>query len=148
MAQPLDYFAWGTLLDQRTMRDVAGDWDRMLPARLPGYRLRFAVWSERWSGAVAAPERAPDASVYGAIYRILTPQMADILAAHPGYRQANVSVETAEGMVPAVTLEAERPETGLAASPGYLRAVEEGYRQMGFRPEILDALRRWAAGTS
>jgi hypothetical protein len=145
VAQPLNYFAWGTLLDQRTMREVAGDWDRLVTARLPGHRLRFSVPNARWRGATGDPVASPGESVYGVIYRILSPQRLDILAAHPGYARKDVTVETIDGPAPAVTLAAASPEPSLRPSEEYLRAIEEGQRQHGFDPAIREALRRWAA---
>ncbi|PYT06966.1 MAG: hypothetical protein DMF49_09625 [Acidobacteria bacterium] len=53
MAQPVEFFAYGSLLDQRLMREMVGEWDSLSTARLPDHKLRFSRYSEEWKGATA-----------------------------------------------------------------------------------------------
>ncbi len=147
MAQPVDYFAYGTLLDQRTMRALAGEWDRLIPARLDGYRIRFGPWSDEWRGHTADLEPAPGESVHGVVYRILTPQLAEIIAAHPGYGAVPVSVVTDDDPLRAVALASRESSDVGPPSEAYLRAIEEGMRQHGFDPRIARTLRDRAAAS-
>lgn len=145
MAQPLELFAYETLLDQRRMRETAGEWDTLRPARLPGTRIAFLGWSDAWTSAVATLEPSPGDSVHGVLYRILPYQLREIAQALPGHRETAVTVETDEGLQEAVAFVPTDREAGLRIAESYLRAVEEGLRQHGFTPEIRRRVRDWAA---
>ena len=145
MAQPIDYFAYASLLDQRRMRELAGEWDNLSTARLRDHRLRFSIWSEVWRGATADIEPAVGEDVYGVIYGLFRDQFQEILRRHPGYIDRHVVVETGDGLVTATALVVASPEEGHRPSKGYVQVIDEGMRQHGFAPEIRRTLWRWAS---
>jgi len=65
VAQPVEFFAYGSLLDQRLMREMVGEWDSLSTARLPDHKLRFSRYSEEWKGATADLEPARGGSAGG-----------------------------------------------------------------------------------
>ena len=147
MAQPVEFFAYGSLLDQRLMREMVGEWDSLSTARLPDHKLRFSRYSEEWKGATADLEPARGESVYGVIYRIFSYQFLEIGRRFPGYVERRIVVEMDEGLRPATTLVVGSPEAGLKPSDPYIKAIAEGMRQHGFAPSIRETLWRWTGSS-
>jgi len=143
MARPIDFFAYGTLLDQRRMMEAVERWDGLRTARLADHRLRFSRFSESWKGATADLAESAGESVYGVVYRLLSDQARALRRLHPGYVERRLTVETRAGALGVTALVVEHPASSLRPDPAYVMAIDEGMRQHGFAPEIRAALWRW-----
>ena len=70
MSLEIRYFAYGSNLSHKQMRKRCPGALPVGPARLIGFRLVFAGYSERWGGAVADVRPDADWYVQGGVYRL------------------------------------------------------------------------------
>lgn len=147
MAQPVELFVYDTLLDQRRMKTLCGDWDRLRTAMLPEHALRFVIAAGDGSGAEADLRPAAGETVYGVVYSILPHALVALRRHYSGRALRRVTVRTGDGPVPADTFVAIAPEPGLRPTGAYIREIEEGMRQHGFSGEVIAGPRRWAGTT-
>ena len=64
------YFAYGSNLDRLRLHESCPSAQLIGPARLPGHRLAFTRWSERWQGGVADVRPSEGAAVWGVLWEI------------------------------------------------------------------------------
>lgn len=136
-------FAFGSNLDLAQMRRRCPTARAVEAAVLPGHRLAFAGWSERWGGAVATIERARRKHTLGALYDVGIDDLL-VLDAHEGhphhYQRVGVRVRTcgagARAYAYAYQLQAGQPG---APSAAYRDAIARGYDAWGLAPSALDA---------
>ena len=64
------YFAYGSNLDKRQMRERCPDSKPKFAAHLPNYRLIFVGWSRQWRGGVASIRPFRGERVLGAVYEV------------------------------------------------------------------------------
>ena len=64
------YFAYGSNLSKRQMRERCPDNKPEMEATLPNYKLVFVGWSRKWRGGVATIKRFTGSKVHGALYQI------------------------------------------------------------------------------
>ncbi len=101
-AAPLPpYFAYGSNMASSQMAERCPGAVLLGAARLRGHCLAFDAWSARRGGRVADIPRAPDAEVWGVLWRV-TEAHAAVLDRYEGvargqYRRAIVRVEPARG---------------------------------------------------
>lgn len=111
------YFAYGSNLHPARMRARVPSARVVAVGRVPGFRLAFRK-SGRDGSAKCDLEPAPEATVWGALYRFAAAEQPALDAAEgPGYYIARVTVATAEGVVEAFTYRARRDWIDEAAVP-------------------------------
>jgi len=105
------YFAYGANVHPGWLRRRIPGAALVGAAALPGHRLAFRKRGR--DGAArsdACPSDAPGASLPGALYRVQRQDLDHLGAAGAGYRAAQVQVDSAGGMVTAVTWRADSSE--------------------------------------
>lgn len=127
----------------------------MTTARLPGYRLAFTRRSARWGGGVADIIEAPDAEVWGAVWRIPLderPALDRQEGLHldpPHYRRIVVTV-TAPDETDLKCLAyqvATREAAHIAPSSSYLDTMLRGAAEVGLPAGYVDGLQAAAKET-
>ena len=131
----MHYFAYGSNLSQKQMRELCPDALAKFPATLPNYKLIFAGWSRRWGGGIASIKPSKGEKVVGGVYET-TDRCLRTLDKHEScpavYSRVNMRVFTDLGdVVEAATyIKAEQSEE-TAPSPEYLAAIRQGYKDWG-----------------
>ena len=130
------YFAYGSNLSQEQMLARCPSAEVVGVARLPGYRLAFAGFSQAWGGAVATVLRAPAAYVPGILYRVSGEDLAR-LDAFEGVpfvydrRRRRVRDRADAVRLAQVYALAEEGWQGIP-SPEYFRTIHAAYRTYKF----------------
>jgi gamma-glutamylcyclotransferase len=143
---PLAYFAYGSNLSLRQMRDRCPTAVAMSPAILEHHRLVFPRHSESWNGGVAGIEPEQGGSVHGAIYKLQQSDL-DALDDYEGiadgqYTRNVVQVISPDGSaIKVITYFACREnKTEVAPSRKYLETILEGARDHQLPTEWIDWL--------
>jgi hypothetical protein len=137
----LTYFAYGSNLNLRQMRERCPGARHIMRAVLPGYRLAFVAHSKRWNGAgVASVVSDSTASVPGLLYA-MTEDDVGRLHGFEGvphaYNPHPVEVVRSDGQaMPAYTYVHSR-DTANPPAKGYFDIIWRGYRHFGLGEEIL-----------
>ena len=129
------YFAYGSNLDKKQMKERCPDSKPTVTAILPNYKLVFLGWSRQWRGGTASLRAFKGGKVSGGVYEISERDLRR-LDEYEGYphtaSRLNVTVFTEDGdAIPAITylktgqLEETRP------SPEYVAIIQQGYREWG-----------------
>jgi len=126
------YFAYGSNLNKKQMRERCPESKPIFIAALPNYKLVFVGWSRQWRGGVTSIKPFRGERVRGAIYEISEQclRRLDRYEGYPGnYNRVKVTVFDEDGEpVEAITyikagqLEETRP------SKEYLAVIQQGYR--------------------
>jgi gamma-glutamylcyclotransferase (GGCT)/AIG2-like uncharacterized protein YtfP len=135
------YFAYGSNIDERSMRKIVPHARVLGPGRLDGYRLEFNVYSERWDGGAANLEPQPEGRVWGLLWDIPDEDLEalDTYAGHPTfYRREDVEVHLGEEVVPCTTLRVAHQKGYIRPSDRYINTVRSAMRVQGLPPEALD----------
>lgn len=122
------YFAYGSNLNQKQMRERCPESKPLFAAVLPNYRLAFAGWSRAWRGGKATIRSSSGGKVSGAVYEVTEACLRQLDKHEAGYQRLNVTVFNEDNEpVAAVTY----IQTGLAedATPSaeYLAVIQQGY---------------------
>ena len=136
------YFAYGSNLYPARMCRRVPSAVVVARTRIPGFRLAFRK-SGRDGSAKCDLEPAPEATVWGALYRldaVEQPALDD--AEGPGYYVDRVTVTTGEGPVEAFTYRARRDWIDARAVPydWYRDLVVAGARVHGFPQSYIAAV--------
>jgi len=126
------YFAYGSNLNRKQMRERCPDSKPMFVATLHNYKLVFVGWSRQWRGGVASIKPLRGETVLGAIYEISERDLRrlDKYEGYPDtYSRLKITVTNEDGdPVEAVTyIKAGRLEE-TQPSQEYLTLVRQGYR--------------------
>lgn len=127
------YFAYGTNLNRKQMRERCPDSQPRFPATLPNYRLVFVGWSRQWRGGTATIKHSRGDKVLGAVYEISEKDLRrlDGYEGYPEkYDRLNVTVFNEDGeAIRAITYiqKTVQPEE-TKPSPEYLAVIQQGYR--------------------
>jgi len=129
------YFAYGSNLSKKQMKERCPDSKSMFVATLPNYQLVFVGWARRWRGGVATIKPFRGEKVFGAIYELSERDLGrlDKYEGYPdSYNRLNVVVFDEDGeSVKAVTyIKAGRLEE-TQPSREYLSAMQQGYKDWG-----------------
>lgn len=131
----MQYFAYGSNLDKKQMKDLCPDCKPLYPATLPNYRLIFAGYSRAWKGGVATIRRVTGQKVHGGIYEITDRDLArlDKYEGHPAtYNRIKVIVFDDDGKaVEAVTYMMIGSIEETLPSKEYAMVIEKGLREWG-----------------
>lgn len=146
------YFAYGSNADPDRFRTRVGAWRTRRPARLEGYRLRFAdsVQSEGGGGAVVDPQS--EGRVDGVLFEITPDQLAAMdreefdptRDASGAGRRVRVTVQTETGPVAAEMYTVQDGGGRRAPSERYLGHILRGLEAAGHSQDALDRVRRAA----
>lgn len=139
------YFAYGSNLNTRHLRERIGDWVACRKATLRGWQRVFNVDTRRWGGKSAnvRPATGRD-EVQGAVYLVTTAQL-DILTSIEGVPPQLVTVETENGPESAYTYAFDPHKKPGRVPDHYWAIVEEGLREHGYSEDVIDHVKR-AAG--
>jgi gamma-glutamylcyclotransferase len=129
------YFAYGSNLNKKQMRERCPDSKPLFRATLPNYKLIFAGWSRQWRGGVASIKPFSGEKVIGGIYEISDADLRK-LDKHEGYpseySRLPVRVFNEDGdTLEATTYIKARPAEETRPSPEYLAILQQGYRDWG-----------------
>jgi len=106
------------------------------PAELPGYRLAFDLFSERWGGYVADIVPDPGSRAYGLLWRVTGDHMAALDrfegVASGRYRRVTVSVRSAAGEQAAIAYAAAAPGPEGPPTGAYWAIIASAAREYGF----------------
>ena len=126
------YFAYGSNLNQKQMRERCPDSQPRFMATLPNYKLIFVGWSRQWRGGVASLRSFRGEKAFGAVYEISDRDLRrlDSDEGYPGStNRLNVTVFNEDGEpIQAVTYIKAGQSEETPPSPQYLSIVQQGYR--------------------
>jgi gamma-glutamylcyclotransferase (GGCT)/AIG2-like uncharacterized protein YtfP len=142
------YFAYGANIDPQQMRLRCRRGRSLGPARLDGYRLCFPRYSFIRQSALASIEKAPDESVWGALYEIEEADLARLdscegyyVASDPAGNPVNrVDVEPCAsdgGRMAAFTYVANPMAYAAEPSRGYLSQLARCGRALDFPEDYI-----------
>ncbi len=123
------YFAYGSNLNRKQMRERCPDSNPMFTATLSNYKLVFVGWFRRWRGGVASIKPLRGDRVRGAIYEVSEQCLRRLDRYESDYNRFKVTVlgEDSEPIevityIKAGQLEETRP------SKEYLAIIQQGLR--------------------
>jgi gamma-glutamylcyclotransferase len=131
------YFAYGSNLDEKQMRERCPGARRHARATLPGHALAFGGFSHRWGGAVASVIRKRGHEVEGLLYAIPTPEVAllDRFEGSPyAYQRVTRIVvdERANRRCVQVYMQPEEDFVRWTPAPQYFDVIQRAYLKHGF----------------
>lgn len=129
------YFAYGSNLSKKQMRERCPESKPRLIAILPNYKLVFTDWSRQWRGGVVTIKRFSGEKVLGAIYEITESDLRR-LDKYEGYPQSygriNVIVfDDNNQPIEAMTYIKAGQLKEAPPSKEYLAIIQQGYRDWG-----------------
>jgi len=131
----MKYFAYGSNMDKKQMKERCPDSKPLYVATLPNYKLIFAGWSRLWQGPVATIQRFQGSKVKGALYEISERDLArlDKYEGYPNfYDRIKVIVFDEDGnAVEAVTYVMKDRETEGQPSKEYASVMYRAYKDWG-----------------
>ena len=123
------YFAYGSNLNKKQMRERCPDSKPMFIARLPNYKLVFAGWSRQWRGGVASIKPFRGKRVIGAIYEVSEQCLRRLDKYESGYNRLNVTVFDEDGdPIETITYIKSQQSEETPPSKEYLAVIQQGYR--------------------
>ena len=129
------YFAYGSNLNQRQMRERCPGSEPKFIATLPNYKLVFVGWSRQWRGGVASIRPFRGERVPGAIYEVSDRNLRrlDSYEGYPrSYTRLNVTVFDEGGEpIKAITYIKSGQSDEAQPSKEYLALIQQGYRDWG-----------------
>ena len=129
------YFAYGSNLSKKQMREHCPESKPRLIAILPNYKLVFTDWSRQWRGGVATVKRFSGEKVLGAIYEITESDLRrlDKKEGYPqSYGRINVIVfDDNNQPIEAMTYIKAGQLREAPPSKEYLAIIQQGYRDWG-----------------
>ena len=121
------YFAYGSNLDPKQMRNRCPQSQEGPVGLLRGYRLGFTFYSAGWGGGAADIVPDSDGEVWGLIYRLSRNDLRylDSYEGHPTkYRRFQVAVDTSDGLITGVwTYAVVDKEPFVPPTPSYLAVL-------------------------
>jgi len=129
------YFAYGSNLSKKQMRERCPESKPRLIAILPNYKLVFTDWSRQWRGGVATIKRFSGEKVLGAIYEITESDLRQ-LDKKEGYPQSYGRIKVIvfddnNQPIEAMTYIKAGQLREAPPSKEYLAVIQQGYRDWG-----------------
>jgi len=125
----LYYFAYGTNLNQKQMKERCADSKPLFTAVLPNYKLAFTGWSRQWRGGVASIKSYRGERVRGAIYEVTEACLQKLDRYESGYNRLKVTVFGEDDEpVEAITYVKTGQLEDAAPSKEYLAVIQQGLR--------------------
>lgn len=134
---PHHYFAYGSNLSKKQMRERCPECKPKSDAVLPNYKLIFVGWSRQWRGGTASIKRSAGGKVKGAVYEVTERDIRrlDSLEGYPGTAaKVNVTVYTEDDeAIKAFTYMRTGQIEETEPSKEYATTIWEGYREWGIQ---------------
>jgi gamma-glutamylcyclotransferase (GGCT)/AIG2-like uncharacterized protein YtfP len=125
----LYYFAYGTNLNQKQMKERCPDSKPLFTAVLPNYKLIFAGWSRQWRGGVASIKSFRGDRVRGAIYEVTEACLQRLDRYESGYNRLKVTVVGEDDEpIEAITYVKTGQLEDAMPSKEYLAIIQQGLR--------------------
>lgn len=123
------YFAYGTNLNQKQMKERCPDSKPLFTAVLPNYKLVFVGWSRQWRGGVASIKSFRGERVRGAIYEVTEACLQRLDRYESDYNRLKVTVvgEDDEPIEAIIYVKTGRLEDA-TPSKEYLAIIQQGLR--------------------
>ena len=123
------YFAYGTNLNQKQMKERCADSKPLFTAVLPNYKLAFTGWSRQWRGGVASIKSYRGERVRGAVYEVTEACLQKLDRYESGYNRLKVTVFGEDDEpVEAITYVKTGQLEDAAPSKEYLAVIQQGLR--------------------
>lgn len=123
------YFAYGSNLNQKQMRERCPDSKPRFAATLPNYKLVFLGWSRQWRGGLISIRPFRGEKVIGAVYEISDHDLRRLDKYESSYNRLNITVFSEDGeAVQAITYIKAGQEEETRPTPEYLSVIQQGYR--------------------
>ena len=126
------YFAYGSNLNRKQMREHCLESTPRSLATLPNYKLVFVGWSRQWRGGVASIKPFGGEKVLGAIYEVSESCLKKLDKYESSYNRLKVTIFDEDGQsfevityIKSGQSEEEKP------SAEYLSVIQQGYRDWG-----------------
>ncbi len=125
----MHYFAYGSNLNQKQMKERCPDSKPLFTAVLPNYKLVFVGWSRQWRGGVASIKSFRGERVRGAIYEVTEACLQRLDRYESGYNRLKVTVvgEDDEHIEAVTYVKSGRLEDA-TPSKEYLAIIQQGLR--------------------
>jgi gamma-glutamylcyclotransferase (GGCT)/AIG2-like uncharacterized protein YtfP len=125
----LYYFAYGSNLNQKQMKERCPDGKPLFTAVLPNYKLVFAGWSRQWRGGVASIKSLRGDRVRGAIYEVTESCLQRLDRYENGYSRLKITVFGEDDEpIQAITYVKDGKLEDAAPSKEYLAVIQQGLR--------------------
>ncbi len=123
------YFAYGSNLNQKQMKERCPDSKPLFTAVLPNYKLVFVGWSRQWHGGVASIKSYRGERVRGAIYEVTEACLRRLDRYESGYSRLKVTVFGEDDEpIEAITYIKTGQLEDAAPSKEYLAIIQQGLR--------------------
>ena len=123
------YFAYGSNLNQKQMKERCPDSKPLFTAVLPNYKLVFVGWSRQWHGGVASIKSYRGERVRGAIYEVTEACLQRLDRYESGYNRFKVTVFGEDDEpIEAITYVKTGQLEDAAPSKEYLAIIQQGLR--------------------
>ena len=126
------YFAYGSNLNRKQIRERCPDSKPIFVATLHNYKLVFVGWDRKWRGGVASIKPFRGERVLGDIYEISESDLRrlDKFEGYPSsYHRLNITVFDEDGEpIEAVTYIKSGQLEETPPSQQYLAVIQQGYR--------------------
>jgi gamma-glutamylcyclotransferase len=136
------YFAYGSNLDARQMRERCPSSLPLCRARLPGHALDFTYYSTRWSGGAADVIRRAEDVVWGVVYQLEAGELELLDRYELGYERVALEVVDDRARVHPVLSYSVREKGSFAPSDVYLQKLLTWGQRWRFPGEYLERLTR------
>jgi gamma-glutamylcyclotransferase (GGCT)/AIG2-like uncharacterized protein YtfP len=128
----LYYFAYGSNLSKKQMKERCPESRPGFTAILPHYRVVFAGWSRQWHGGKATITALRGEKVRGALYEVTEACLKQLDKHEVGYTRLAVTVFDEDNRaIPAVTSIMSGKLEEAPPSKEYAAVIREGYREWG-----------------
>jgi hypothetical protein len=139
------YFAYGSNLDGRQMRERCPSSLPLCRARLPGHSLDFTYYSTRWKGGAAdvvpcSEDVASENVVWGVVYQLDVEELALLDRYEIGYDRVPIAVIDDRDRVHPVLSYSVREKGRFAPSDVYLQKLISWGRRWRFPDTYLEKL--------
>jgi gamma-glutamylcyclotransferase len=126
------YFAYGSNLSKKQMRERCPASQPKFSATLPNYKRVFVGWSRKWRGGVTSIKSFRGEKVRGAIYEVTEACLKQLDKYEADYVRFNITVfdEDNEPHQAVTYIKTGQLEDTLP-SKEYLAIIQQGYRDWG-----------------
>ncbi|MEZ8220541.1 putative conserved protein YtfP, gamma-glutamylcyclotransferase (GGCT)/AIG2-like family [Candidatus Fervidibacteria bacterium JGI MDM2 JNZ-1-D12] len=140
------YFAYGSNMKHSQMRDRCGKgWRFLKRAYLPGYKLVFDGYSEKWKGAVANVVKSEGETVWGGLFEVTEECIGKLnkCEGHPKhYKRQKLQVFDDDGNCYTAYVYLREPQGQGKPSRKYLEALLQGAKDCGLSHEYVEWLKQ------
>ncbi len=156
MHETVEYFAYGSNLSEKQMKNRGITVIDTEIAELPGWKLAFTIYSDTWDGGVGDIIPDPEAKVEGVVYTMPAENLKN-LDHYEGrnvednlevgmYRRQYLPVKKADGWETVLTYLVNRTieyksTVDIKPSKSYLKTIILGAKKHGLSEEYLDQLK-------